>query len=452
MGEQEQLSREHLYELLKEEGIDRARLSEILSTIHPVDLASFLNDLEADDKVEIFNALAPQQAAQVLDMFPQETKFYLAGRVESARLAEILTYLPADVATDIVMHAPPVKQKELLDRMSPETRREIQKLIVYPRNTAGGIMNPKFVKVPLESNVADVLKLVKDSKAETIEDIYVVDARGRLRGQCSLRTLLGMPADAPLKNLYLPASDFVGPYVDQEDVARMVAQRNVKSIPVVDNDLTLLGVVTINDILHVVTQEASEDIMKFAGAGGAHPLYDSTLKRLRTRLPWLMVTVSVELTLALIISTVFQQTLERAVMIAAFIPVIMATGGNVGLQSSTVIVRALAQGTLNVRDTFTVIFSELQVGFLISAVCGTITAAIGLLIHLSHPQVMVLSATILIAMIGAVTISAAVAAATPLLLVRLRQDPAVSSGPFITSLNDVIGTTTYLFLATLLQL
>lgn len=451
MGGQEHISHVYLDDLLKE-GIDRERLTEILGTIQPIDLASFLDDLEAEDKVEIFNVLAPQQAAQVLDMFPQETKFYVASRVESARLADLLHYLPADIATDVVMHVPPEKQKELLDRMDPETRREIQKLIVYPQNAAGGIMNPKFVKVGLDARVSDVLKAVKESKAEIVEDIYVVDDKGRLRGQCNLRTLIETPGDSLVKNLYLPASDFVGAFVHQEEVLRMFRQRNLKSMPVVDTDLTLLGVVTINDILHVVTQEASEDIMKIAGSGGAHPLYDSTMKRVRLRLPWLFVTLIMELALAVVIARAFHHTLERITVLAAFIPLVMATGGNVGLQSSTVIVRGLALGTIPLRKTLAVIISEIKLGLAISLICGILTGVIGYVINLNEPNVLRLSITIFVSMVGAVTAAAGVGATTPLVLVRLNQDPAVASGPFLTSLNDMIGTMTYLVLASLLLL
>jgi magnesium transporter len=314
-------------------------------------------------------------------------------------------------------------------------------------------MTTNFVKINKDAVVKDIIKKVQDTQAETIEDIYVVDKENKLQGVLKIRDVLVSEPQISVAQIMQKNLKSIKPYIDQEEVAKIAERHNLNSIPVVNDLEQLIGVITLNDILQVVHQEAAEDILKLAGTGFAHPIYDSYLNRVRRRLPWLFITMGMELFLALVIGRIFHITLERLVILAAFIPVIMATGGNVGLQSSAIIVRGLAVGTISIARTFNVILSEILVGILIGAICGFLAAFVGIIINLGQTQHLIaISSSIFLAMFGAITVSAFIGSAAPLFLFKLKKDPAISSGPFVTSLNDLIGTTTYLLLATFIKL
>jgi magnesium transporter len=248
-----------------------------------------------------------------------------------------------------------------------------------------------------------------------------------------------------------PVEVTVTPYIDQEEVAKIFQKYDILSLPVIDGMGVLVGRITADDVLDVITEEASEDILQMAGVGDRlHPMYTPTITRIRLRTPWLLLTLIGELFIAFIIVYAFQPTLEKVAILAAFIPAIMAMGGNVGLQTTTIIVRSLGMGTINVNQMFKLIISEMKVGLALGLICGIIAALIGALISYNQPEVARLALAVFISMVSATLATSFIGVAAPLVLHRLDYDPAAASGPFLTMFNDIFGSVFYLFIAMLI--
>jgi magnesium transporter len=228
------------------------------------------------------------------------------------------------------------------------------------------------------------------------------------------------------------------------------------SIPVIDADGKLLGRITVDDVVDVLEEEATEDIYTIAGVQSSatekiNLVSDPVLKRVRLRFSWILITLTFELFVALVISKLFVTTIEKLAILTAFIPVIIAIAGNVGLQSSTLVVRSIALGTISLSRTARIIFSETRTGFSLGLICGSITGTVGFLINMKNPEVLQLVFSVFVGMVSALTAAATIGTVEPLVLHKLKQDPAVSSGPLITAVNDLMGTTMYLLVATYLQ-
>ncbi|MFN3486465.1 MAG: magnesium transporter, partial [Planctomycetota bacterium] len=242
---------------------------------------------------------------------------------------------------------------------------------------------------------------------------------------------------------------FVGPMTDQEEVARLAQKYRLRHVPVVDNDMRLLGVVTLQDILEVVRHEADEDMMKLAGVGMVDTLRTPLRVRYRMRLPWLYLTLGGELFIALVLSRFFRGTLERAAVLAAFMPAIMATGGNVGLQSTTMVIRGLGMGTIHPGAFLKVLAKEFRLGVLLGLSCGVAASGVAMALEWGQPEVLKLGLAVFVAMVSATAATSLVGTLEPLVLHRLGRDPATACGPFVTMFNDLFGTTVYFLIATL---
>ncbi len=445
---------ESLSQILQDEGLDPARLRELLETIQPVDLADLLDDLALEDRVRILEILEPAAAAQVLAALAKDARSAIADRLGEARLKEVIEKMPADAVADILDHLPVQKETSVMMRLDRAQAREIEELRKYPENTAGGRMSLNFVAVPEAFTADETLKAIQGAvNAETIEYVYVVDESDHLRGVCSLYAILRAEPDTPVAKFMRREVTFVGAHLDQEEVARIAQKYNLRAIPVVDGQMKLLGVVTMRDILEVVHQEASEDIMKLAGAGHVHPIHAPFLARLKARIPWLAAAMVIELTIAWIMKGYESAGTLATLTLAYFIPVIMAMGGNVGLQSSTMVVRGLATGELSLRKGLRVVLAEFRVGIIIGVFAGAITGLMAMLLHRSEPsphrfEALRIAAIVCGSMTTSITVAATMGAIMPFLLQRVKLDPAVASGPFITAINDAVNITLYLTLAT----
>jgi len=447
--------RKRIGDLFQEEGISKEELRERFLVMHPLDLAEYLEDLRAREKAEMFEILDTDQSVRVFQLLPTPSRMHVARWTSRERLAQLLERLPPDEATDIAIHLGRKKQKEALELLKPESRQPIEKLIIYPKNTAGGVMTPRAPRARDRQSVGEVLQSLRDSSAETIEEIYLVDEEGKLKGMCRLRDLVRAAPAEPIRNFERPVEHRARPDMHQEELAKAVERYKLNSMPVVDPEGRLLGVVNLHDILHVVRQESAEDMLKMAGAEAAeNPLYDTLASRIRGRIPSIMVALTIELALALVLFKFFHQTLQQLVLLAAFIPVVLGTAGGVAVQSSTVIVRGIVDGSLAGRHSLAVIVAELQTGFLISLVCGLLAGAAGYVFSFAEiagepPSVVALS--IFAGMTGAITVAGVIGGGTPLLLRKLGRDPATSSGPLITAFNDLLGATVYLLIAAIIQ-
>ncbi|MCI0454850.1 MAG: magnesium transporter, partial [Candidatus Dadabacteria bacterium] len=279
----------------------------------------------------------------------------------------------------------------------------------------------------------------------------VTDISDKLLGIVSLKKLVLANPIAKVGDLTEPVPVKLTPFVDQEEVANIFKKYDIVSLPVVDDGGRLLGRITADDVIDVITEEASEDIYRFAGVQEyVHPIYTPTLTKVRLRIPWILLTLFGELLIAFVIVHAFKPTLERIAILAAFMPAIMATGGNVGLQTTTIVVRGLGMGTINIGQLFKLIFSEIKEGAFLGVICGLVAAIIGAIISMNEPEFIKLAFAIFISMISAITATSFIGAAAPLVLYRLKFDPAAASGPFLTMFNDIFGSVVYLLIAMLI--
>ncbi|MHC4607389.1 MAG: magnesium transporter, partial [Planctomycetota bacterium] len=280
---------EDLEESLEDEGYSADELNTLLTDLHPVDFAALLEPMEPEERLELLRLMSDERAAEVLAKMTHEARTEITPRLGEDRLSRIIDHLDPDMAADILLTIPAQKENRVLEHLDREQREDIRTLRRYAPHTAGGLMTTNYISVPETATCDEVIRTIQGNiDAETINYIYVVDPSERLRGVCTMRSLLRNKPETPITGIMMSENlVFVGDTLDQEDVARVVQKYDMNAVPVVDTSFRLKGVVTVDDVLDVIQQEASEDILAMAGAGVVHPLHESVFSRVRARLPWL---------------------------------------------------------------------------------------------------------------------------------------------------------------------
>jgi magnesium transporter len=395
----------------------------------------------------VFELVRGEGRGQVLSELDTATIQELLQDVPSTDVAWLLKDLGPDDVAYILGVLEEARAKEILALMRTEDSTEIADLLKYPKDTAGAIMTTEFFSLSEDATAQEAIRRLQEAtEAEMVFYIYVTDKDDRLVGVLSLRQLLTVPPQTPLKNIMTRDVISVTVDMDQEEVARQVARYNLLAIPVVEKDGKLAGIVTVDDVVDVIREEATEDMFKMAGAADADELLKtSSIDAARLRLPWLFTNLVGSLVSGAIL-WFFRYTIQEVVAIVSFIPVIAAMGGNVGLQSSTIIIRGLATGGIELTDMWKVFFREVRTGLVLGVACGVILTVAGWLWHGQYFLGMVVGASLIIAFF----VSTSMATIMPILLKRLGVDPAVAAGPFVTTANDITGITIYLSLATAL--
>lgn len=424
-------------------------LGKMLGRMHPADIAKVIAHLSSPkEKRTVFELVRGEaMRGQVLSELDTGSIEQLLVDIPPADVAWLLKDLGPDDVADILSVVPEEQAREILTLMKTEDSTEIADLLKYPKDTAGSIMTTEFFSLSEDTTAQEAIRrLQRATDAEMVFYIYVTDKEDHLVGVLSLRQLLTVPPDTPLKNIMTRDALSVTVDMDQEEVARQVARYNLLAIPVVEKDSTLVGIITVDDVVDVIREEATEDMLKMAGATEEDMLLkSSSLEAARHRLPWLFTNLVGSLISGAIL-WYFRHTIQEVVAIVSFIPVIAAMGGNVGLQSSTLIIRGLATGGIELSDVWKVFFREVRIGFLLSLACGAILTGIEWLWHGHVVLGMVVGASMIIAFL----VSTSMATIMPVLLKRTGVDPAVAAGPFVTTANDITGMGIYLVLATAL--
>lgn len=428
-------------------------IREALSNVHPSEIADILQSIDPQYHHKVLEAIDIETASEVILELDPEQREDILEDFDAEKIADIADEMDSDDAADLIGELPELTARTVLDKMDPQEAKDVKPLLQYPDDTAGGIMQTELVKVNKNSTVRDTINWIR-LIAEEVDDfqlVFIIDDDDKLLGQISLnRLILAQPGSIVIDEME-PVGVTTTPYVDQEEVAKIFQRYDILSLPVVDSRNVLLGRITADDILDVISEEASEDMLQMAGVGESlHPLYTPTISRIKLRTPWLLLTLVGELFIAFIIVTAFQPTLEKVAILAAFMPAIMATGGNVGLQTTTIIIRSLGMGTINVKQIFKIILSEIRVGLALGLICGLIAALIGALISYNQPEVFRIALAVFIAMVSATLATSFIGVAAPLLLDKFDFDPAAASGPFLTMFNDIFGSVFYLFIAMLI--
>jgi magnesium transporter len=383
-------------------------------------------------------------------IFSELDEDILLNFIEEMKLDDIVVVLesmPSDDVADILGKLPEKKANAILKKMKKEGSAEIEGLLSYEADTAGGIMVPDFIAMRDDTTAGQAIESLQKEymDVEMPFYLYVVDEYGKLVGVSSLRQLVVVTPDTPLEDFMSTDIFSVQTDTDQEEVAKLVARYDILAVPVVNDTNELVGIVTVDDVIDIIREEATEDILKMAGAGGEFVETQTVFKSMRIRLPWLFASCIGGIVAFFVIGR-FEGSLNRFVYLAAFIPVIMGMGGNIGTQSSTIVVRGLAMGHLNLRDIWSVVFKELAVGLILGLVYGTL---IGLVAQARYSLVVV-ALSVGLAVICSMSLAALVGSLIPMLFARINVDPAVATGPFVTTAIDIISVFLYFQIATTL--
>ena len=426
-----------------------ANLTNLLGRLHPADVARVIVHLDTTQErrtiFELVEGIAEQ--GQVVSELSKEMIPQVLEDRNAADIAWMLRFVPADDVAYILGVLPEERSQEILPLMKDEESQEVVNLMAYPKGTAGSIMTTEFFSLPEEMTAQAAIKnLQQDTKAETVFYIYVTDQTGKLTGVMSLRELLVVAPTALLKSIL--ARDVISVTVDtdQEEVARQVANYNLLAIPVVADGERLVGIITVDDVVDVIREEDTKDMLKMAGAAEEDAeMHTSSMQAVGLRLPWLFANLVGSLVSGFILWW-FRFTIQEVVAIVMFLPVIAAMGGNLGLQSSTLIIRGIATGRVELSDIWKVVFREMRIGLALGLICGTLLLVAGWVWQGNVSLGFVVGSSLLITFL----ISASMATVTPLMLKKFKIDPAVAAGPFITTAMDITGVTIYLGLATMM--
>lgn len=426
-----------------------ANLANMIDKMHPVDIAKVIRHL-----------VTTQEKRTIFDLTKKiENKATVISEIDAASSREILYDMPvsdvvlilkelsSDDIADILGKFPVEKTKEILRFMGKEESLEVEGLLKYPEETAGGIMTTNFFALPEDMTAQDSIKRLQEEKeAEMVFYIYVIDPNKHLVGVLSLRQLLLVSPHTGLREIMTKDVLSVHTDEDQEEVARQVARYNLLALPVVDSENHLVGIITVDDVIDVIREEATEDILKMAGTREEDVILNKTsLSAASSRLPWLLINLVGGIFTGGLL-WFYRIAIQEVIALVVFIPVITAMGGNIGLQTSTIMIRGFATGRIELTDVGKVFLKELRVGSLMGLVCGFI---VGMVANFWHGSPM-LGVVVGVSMLAAIIMAAAMGSLAPVILKRLGFDPAISSGPFVTTANDITGLMIYLGLATIL--
>jgi magnesium transporter len=410
----------------------------ILSRLHPADVAGILADLPEQLRREAFKTLHKRNltlAGQALSELGPERGASLLSDLSPAEVSGLLQELDPDDAAPFLSRLPLDLQEAILGSMRAKAASEVEDLLQYPEETAGRIMSPKVFSLSEETTVEEAIRKLQDAgDREMVFYIYVVDDRGKLTGVLSLRQLLLKRPETRIKDIMETDVIRVTADTDQEEVAQLVASYNLLAVPVVDQQNNLVGVITVDDVIDVIKDEATEDIFRLAGVDTDERVFNPPRVSVVKRIPWLVVNLATAFVAALVVSR-FEGSIAKFAILAVFMPIVPSMGGNAGNQALTVMVRGIALGELTWANSRKALLKELLVG----TVNGLLTGLLAGLLAYFWKATPWLGAALALAMLGNLVVAAVAGTLVPLLLRRMKIDPALASSVFVTTATDVAG-------------
>jgi len=429
-------------------------ISDTLGDRNSAEVSNIIISFPEEEICTLLKALDSEKTAEIILELPEDIRSNVLEMLDNKSILSAIENLDSDDAADLISDLEDEKSKEILEDMNPQDSSEVQTLLQYDEESAGGIMQTELVEVKDSSIIKDAINWIR-LIAEDVPDfyqIYVTNENDKLVGTVSLKSLILADPESNIKSIMEPIEISVEPNLDQQEVSNIFSNYDLVSLPVVDSNSRLLGRITSDDILDVVNEEAEEDLFALAGIKEYnHPIYSGFISKTKSRLPWLLVTLIGELLIAFIIASYFQPTLEKFILLAAFMPAVMATGGSVGIQTSAIIIRALGTGSISISQAFRVIVSELQLSLILGVICGLVAGVMGFFLTGDKSLGLNFFYVIFVSLSLASLMSAFFGASFPLLLDKIKSDPANGSGPFVTMANDLFSAVAYLLIALLIM-
>lgn len=448
--EQEELIKQ-LVELLEHGAYEAVRTLD--EKLHYADRAEILEELSEEHRQVYFELLDFEDASEVLEEVGSELFSELIEGMDEEKRSRVIDNMAQDDIVDKLSGLTEEKQEELLSYMDEDIASEVETLLEYEEDSAGGRMTKDYVTLKTEMTIDEAIDYLRHNApgAETIYYVFVTDEAGILTGVISLRQLIVAPPDTKISEIMNENVISVFDDEDQEEVARLFSKYDFMVMPVVDKEEKLKGIITVDDILDVIEEEATEDIYKFAGSSDLE-IYEEddaswlrVVRSVRSRLPWLVITIFGGLLSASVVAR-YQGTLDAHAALAMFMPLLAGMGGNVGTQSSTITVRSIAIGYVEGKEAVRTFLLEVATGFIVGIVCSVIVGIAAVITNGS----LLISLIVGIAMFSNILTAAAIGTLVPMVFKKLGVDPAVASAPFISTTVDITGLTIYFSLATVL--
>lgn len=420
----------------------------ILDVMNEVDIASLLSELDDKELALAFRLIPKDKAAEVFANMESSMQTYLVEMFSEKELKELLDDLYMDDTVDLLEELPANLVNRILDTVSTSDRALINQLLNYPEDSAGSIMTTEYVDIRENMTVAQSMAHIKETgiHKETIYTCYVTERR-RLIGIVSAKDLMTTDDDVLIRDLMETEIISVKTHTDKEEVAKLFTKYDFLAIPVLDTDGLMVGIVTFDDAMDVMVEEATEDITKMAAINPSEKTYfeTSVFAHARNRIPWLLILMFTSIITGTII-TKYENAFAAIPLLVSFIPMLMDTGGNCGSQSSTLIIRGLALSQIRFKDIFRVIFKEFRISLIVGAVLA-LTNGVRIMIQYNDAG---LALVIALSLIGTVVISKMVGCMLPLLASKIHLDPAIMASPLITTLVDIFSILIYFNVATML--
>jgi len=441
------LSKEYLESLRQGiESKDLEFIHESLDGVNVADVAAILDELSPDESIFVLRILESQLAADILIELDDTTLFMVLKAMEEEEISSFIELMDSDDGADILNLLPEKEREDVISHFKDQVKSDqILELLRYEEDTAGGIMAKEYIRANKNWNVVQTINEIR-RQAENVEkiySIYVVNNRQQLLGRVSLKKIVLAAEDTRIEDIYDDEVMSVPTHMDQEHVAEIMRKYDLESVPVVNSKNKLVGRITVDDILDVIREEAEEDIQAMSGISDTVDEYDSVLKLTKARLPWLMIGIVGGLLGAGFIGF-FEEGLNKVTALAFFIPLITATGGNVGIQSSSLVVQSLANKSAFDDSLWT----RFVKGLIVSIISGLILATFvfGVVVLFYETEV-AFALVVSIALFSVVLLSSFMGTFTPIVLDKIGINPALASGPFITTANDLIGLAVYFMVA-----
>ena len=423
------------------------KLRETMAEMNEVDIAEFIEDLDMEKKVLVYRMLPKELAADVFSFLEVEDQEHIINSITDYELGKIVEDLYVDDAVDMLEELPAIVVRRVLQNAAPETRALINQFLQYPENSAGSIMTAEYIGLKRNMTVEQAFAYIRANGVdkETIYTCFVTDSKRRLQGVVTVKDLLMNPYSTVIRDIMDENVICAVTTEDQEDVVETFNKYDLLCLPVVDHEERLVGIVTVDDVVEVMEQEATEDFEKMAAMLPSEKPYlkMSVLELAKNRIPWLLLLMFTSLlTGAILVS--YENALQVVPLLVSFVPMLMDTSGNCGNQSSTMIIRGMAVGDIELRDVPRVVWKEFRVGIL----CGIVLAAANFVrLMIQYPGQIMMSLVVVLSLVMTVILAKTIGCTLPILAKKLNLDPAIMAAPLITTIVDACSLLIYFRIA-----
>lgn len=430
-----------------EENVDlNEQIQGPIDDVTSVDIATQLSECEDEEIEKLCKDLDPEKLAAILEESEVKTQLSMIDFLDNKKILNIFSYMSKDDIVDILGELKPLRSKELINLMKEGDKKIIKQLLGYRDDCAGGIMTTEYIALFSDFKIEDAIRKIRQiaPKTELIETIFVTNKKRELIGTASLRDILVAPEDQELEEITNTHFISVEPETDQEEVALLVSKYDLTAIPVVNKRNAILGIITIDDIVDVIVEEQTEDVLKMGGVAKEETLDSTLAESVKLRTPWLLINL-VTAFIASMTVRAFESTIAQVVALSAVMSIVTGMGGNAGTQTISIIIRNIAMGKIKLKDAKGMILKQIALGFIEGLIVGAITGCVvGLIYHNLY-----LGIIICLAIIGNLIIAGIFGLLIPLILDKIKMDPALSSSIFLTATTDTLGFLVFLGLAKL---